>query len=87
MRLERRVYLWIRNLRRRLRKLERPSPPPVEPRLGLSYPDYVTCPHCGELEVEVWSHERTARCHNCGQTFDYPPPLKNQPGQPGKPPE
>jgi hypothetical protein len=26
----------------------------------------VTCPHCGEPEVEVWCYESTARCHNCG---------------------
>ncbi len=38
------------------------------------YPDYVTCPHCGEPEVEVWCYETTARCHNCGQTFDHPLP-------------
>ena len=82
MRLERRVYSWIRHLRGWLRKLGRPSPPAIEPRPGFSYPDYVTCPHCGELEIEVWSYERTARCHNCRQTFDYPPPPKSQPGKP-----
>ena len=38
------------------------------------YPDYVTCPHCGEPEVEVWCNETTARCHNCGETFDHPLP-------------
>ena len=33
-------------------------------------PDYVPCPLCGEPEVEVWSGEKSARCHNCGNTFD-----------------
>ena len=27
-------------------------------------PEYVDCPHCGE-EMEIWSDEARARCHNC----------------------
>jgi transcription elongation factor Elf1 len=42
------------------------------------YPDYVTCPHCGEPEVEVWCYEKTARCHNCGRTFEHPVPPECQ---------
>ncbi len=39
-------------------------------RADAAYPDYVLCPHCGEPEVEVWSYEKTARCHNCAWTFE-----------------
>jgi hypothetical protein len=35
------------------------------------FPDYVPCPHCGELEVEVWCYDGAARCHACGQTFQH----------------
>lgn len=42
------------------------------------FPDYVPCPHCNEPEVEVWCHERTARCHNCGHDFEHPPPPECQ---------
>lgn len=56
-------------------KLARPALPEEEPLLPEKpYPDYVTCPHCGELEVEVWSDQKQGRCHNCGQVFDYPLP-------------
>jgi hypothetical protein len=44
------------------------------------YPDYVGCPHCGEPEVEVWCYQPTARCHNCGQTFEHPFPPGCAPG-------
>ncbi|MBI3359840.1 MAG: hypothetical protein HY023_01890 [Chloroflexi bacterium] len=46
-------------------------PAPASPRADGVYPDYVTCPHCGELEVEVWCNEKEARCHNCGKTFEH----------------
>lgn len=35
------------------------------------YPDYITCPQCGELEVEVWCYETKAQCHNCGKWIDH----------------
>lgn len=41
------------------------------PDLQRPFPDYVTCPHCGEPEVEVWCYDATARCHACGQAFDH----------------
>ncbi len=28
-------------------------------------PEYINCPSCGE-EVEVWTHEASYPCHNCG---------------------
>jgi hypothetical protein len=59
------------------RRAEPPSPRPASsrPEVADPYPDYVTCPHCGEPEVEVWCNEPMARCHNCGRTFDHPVPL------------
>ena len=47
-------------------------PASLPPEVADPYPDYVTCPHCGEPEVEVWCDEPAARCHNCGRTFDHP---------------
>lgn len=38
------------------------------------YPDYVTCPHCGEPEVEVWCYQTQVTCHRCGQRFPHTPP-------------
>ena len=38
------------------------------------FPDYVVCPNCGELEVEVWCYESIARCHACGHEFTHPVP-------------
>lgn len=38
------------------------------------YPDYMTCPHCNEPEVEVWCFQVQARCHRCGQWFPHRPP-------------
>jgi len=38
------------------------------------FPDYVTCPQCGELEVEVWCFQVQVRCHHCGQWFTHTPP-------------
>jgi hypothetical protein len=39
------------------------------------YPDYVPCPHCGELEVEVWCYETKAQCHNCGKWIEHTVPI------------
>ena len=44
---------------------------PAEANAQTGFPDYVTCPHCGEPEVEVWCDQPTAHCHNCGQEFDH----------------
>ncbi len=38
------------------------------------YPDYVTCPHCGEPEVEVWCYMSGVRCHNCGEWIAHETP-------------
>jgi transcription elongation factor Elf1 len=38
------------------------------------FPDYVPCPHCGELEVEVWCYQREATCHRCGKRFRHEVP-------------
>jgi transcription elongation factor Elf1 len=50
----------------------------VEPRTGLPlpdpYPEYLTCPYCGELEVEVWCYQTRVRCHNCGGWLAHVPP-------------
>ena len=35
------------------------------------FPDYVTCPHCGEPEVEVWCYAAAVRCHACGRAFEH----------------
>lgn len=45
------------------------------------YPDYVPCPHCGELEVEVWCYMSRVRCHNCGAWIEHATPdcLGNSP--------
>ena len=70
-RIGRWLYNWAMNL-------ARPAPTQEEPpRTDKPYPDYVTCPHCGELEVEVWSNQKQGRCHNCGQVFEYPLPTKD----------
>jgi transcription elongation factor Elf1 len=61
-----RVRAWLGRFWFRARQADRPAVAP--------YPDYVTCPHCGEPEVEVWCYESTARCHNCGRTFAHPLP-------------
>jgi hypothetical protein len=43
------------------------------------FPDYVTCPQCGEPEVEVWCYAEQATCHKCGTTFDHSLPPECQP--------
>lgn len=52
--------------------------PRIDPVTGLPLPDpfpeYVQCPHCGEVEVEVWCNQTQAHCHNCGRDFEHRPP-------------
>lgn len=59
--------------------LPEPNPPRIDPVTGLAlpdpYPEYVTCPHCGEPEVEVFCYETQGRCHRCGQLFEHIPPV------------
>lgn len=44
----------------------RPARSDLPARLTCPYPDYVVCPACGELEVEVWCYAEGVRCHACG---------------------
>ncbi len=46
--------------------------------LDRPFPDYVTCPHCNEPEVEVWCYAVEAKCHNCGRVFDHALPIECQ---------
>jgi ribosomal protein S27E len=54
-----------------------PTPQRTDPRTGLPlpdpYPEYMPCPHCGELEVEVWCYQARVRCHHCGQWITHTP--------------
>lgn len=56
----------------------RPNPARVDPATGLALPDpfpeYVSCPACGEAEVEVFCYQSEARCHNCGHVFPHARP-------------
>jgi ribosomal protein S27E len=65
-RLLERVRQWVNRWADRVAE----PAPESEPDAVSSYPDYVTCPHCAEPEVEVWSHDETVRCHNCGRVFN-----------------
>jgi hypothetical protein len=51
----------------------------LDPRTGLPlpdpYPDYITCPKCGEREVEVWCYQTRVRCHNCGAWIPHEPAI------------
>ncbi len=38
------------------------------------FPEYVTCPHCGEPEVEVWCYQRGVHCHACGEWLEHETP-------------
>jgi hypothetical protein len=38
------------------------------------FPEYLTCPHCGEPEVETWCFQEQVRCHHCGEWFRHCPP-------------
>jgi hypothetical protein len=53
------------------------SSPQLDARTGLPlpdpFPDYVTCPHCGEPEVEVWCYQTRTRCHRCGAVIVHTP--------------
>ncbi len=72
------IISWRERFRRwfdRRAELLNRRPASPRPEVADPYPDYVTCPHCGELEVEVWCAEPAAHCHNCGRTFDHAGPL------------
>ncbi len=43
--------------------------------LPLPYPEYLTCPYCGEPEVEAWCFEQFVVCHNCGSYIPHIPTL------------
>lgn len=55
-----------------------PNPIRIDPETGLvlpdPFPEYVSCPYCGEAEVEVYCYQAEARCHACGQTFEHARP-------------
>lgn len=38
------------------------------------FPEYITCVHCGEPEVEVWCYQTRVQCHACGGWIDHTPP-------------
>jgi hypothetical protein len=38
------------------------------------FPEYIQCPHCGELEVEVWCYQTRVQCHACGEWIAHTPP-------------
>lgn len=38
------------------------------------FPEYVKCPYCGELEVEVWCYQARVQCHNCKEWIEHQPP-------------
>lgn len=44
---------------------DRPLPDP--------FPDYVTCPVCGEPDIELWCYEESGRCPNCGAEITHGP--------------
>ena len=69
----RRLYQWAMNHLAWLFQLKAEGPRSDKP-----YPDYVTCPFCGELEVEVWSDQKQGRCHNCQRIFAYPLPREER---------
>ena len=48
----------------------------LTPDLQRPFPDYVTCPHCAEPEVEVWCYDPSAHCHACGQSFAHALPAR-----------
>ena len=48
----------------------------LTPDLQRPFPDYVTCPHCHEPEVEVWCYNPSAHCHACGQAFTHALPAE-----------
>lgn len=38
------------------------------------FPEYFTCPNCGETEVEGWCYRPEVKCHSCGHVFSHPVP-------------
>jgi hypothetical protein len=54
------------------------NPLRIDPATGLALPDpfpeYLTCPACGQAEVEVFCYQTEGRCHNCGALIAHPPP-------------
>jgi hypothetical protein len=50
----------------------------TDPHTGLPLPDpyldYITCPHCGEQEIEVFCYQTEVVCHNCGKSIAHIPP-------------
>jgi hypothetical protein len=55
--------------RRRAAPMPEPDLPLPDP-----FPEYVTCTHCGEPEVEVWCYQARVQCHACGGWMDHPLP-------------
>lgn len=57
---------------------EQPRPDRIDPASGLALPDpfpeYLTCPQCGEAEIEVFCYQTEARCHNCGTLIPHAAP-------------
>ncbi len=54
---------------------EEPTPQPADMPLPDPFPEYLTCPHCGEPEIEVWCYQTQVTCHHCGKQFSHTPPL------------
>jgi hypothetical protein len=63
-----------------------PSPEPnindtarIDPQTGLPLPDpyteYLTCPHCGTPEVEVFCYQTEVACYQCGKIIPHTPPI------------
>jgi len=59
--LARKIAAWLSRLGQQ--SAECPPEPQAE------YPLYLTCPHCGEPEIEVWDCNAPVRCHNCEALF------------------
>jgi hypothetical protein len=53
--------------------MDNPDAVPEDLPLPDPFPDYLTCPNCGEAEVEVWCYQTRAQCHRCGGWFDHQP--------------
>lgn len=58
--------------------MESPSNNPlrIDPVTGLPLPDpfpeYIECPICGQVEVEVFCYQTEVSCHNCGAVISHP---------------
>lgn len=53
--------------------MDTPDAAPQDLPLPDPFPEYLTCPHCGEPEVEVWCYQTQAQCHRCGGWFEHAP--------------